>query len=104
MHHDYDIAVLELDDPINLAEPILARQDYDFDTSQNFTAVGRGKTETGQYPNILQMATGMSYMAPTKCSKRLEYEIKDGMLCAKSLDRKQGICDGQSAPHPSSSL
>ena len=90
----YDIALLELDQSVDLPEPFFARQISHFDEDQEFTIVGWGATRRDWIPRYLQMATNLVQLAPQPCGELLNFHPQDHIICVESPDVIQEACAG----------
>ena len=90
----YDIALLELDQSVDLPEPLFAQQTANFDEDQEFTFVGWGRTRRERYPRYLQMATSLVQLAPQPCGEQLSFHPKDHIVCVESPEVTQEACRG----------
>ena len=90
----YDIAVLELNLPLNLALPAFPKRNVKFSSGQELTAIGWGQTGLVDQPRYLQMANDLVYLSPQECGELLGHVTNDRELCAGSPDQTQDTCDG----------
>ena len=90
----YDIALLELDQSVDLPKPLFAQQTANFDEDQEFTFVGWGRTRRERYPRYLQMATSLVQLAPQPCGEQLGFHPKDHIVCVESPEVTQEACRG----------
>ena len=93
--HGHDIAVLELESPLDLALPAFPKRDVTFISGQKMTAIGWGETESTDAPRYLQMADDLAYLSPRECAEFFSDFSNDRMFCAGSLDQTQDTCSGQ---------
>ncbi|XP_074833056.1 transmembrane protease serine 5 [Carettochelys insculpta] len=102
-HHDYDIALMKLAEPLNFSEAIhavclpLAHQDFPHGTHCWVSGWGYTRPEHVHVSELLKEAS-VPLISPKKCNSSCLYsgKLTPRMLCAGYLDGKVDACQGDS--------
>lgn len=93
----YDIALLQLPTPSLHSLPRLARSTAQLHPmTDGLVALGWGKTENGDFPEMLRMASTITILDNDVCNVDGLWDgiITDSMICAKSFPG-ENVCEGE---------